>query len=164
MGIALWTLEKYGYIGNKIKSYPILREFLLLFIFHAFWPYKACLPCFFDQQAFLLITLFRPSLSGLSEFSDLFSNKPFCWELLGFCPRVNRVSTIFWIITKYLVIHLAALDFSHNDRIIHPTRSLRKTLWRRQHLTVPYLLRPASRAIGHQVLLVSNWGMIQRKP
>ena len=76
MGITLRSLETYGYIDSKTKSYWILREFLLLFIFYAFWPYKAGLPCFFDQQALLLITLFRPSFSGLSEFLDLFRNKP----------------------------------------------------------------------------------------
>ena len=44
--MTLRSLKTYGYIGSKTKSYQILREFLLLFIFHAFWPYKAGLPCF----------------------------------------------------------------------------------------------------------------------
>ena len=156
MGMALWSLETYGYIGNKTKSYQILKEFLLQFIFHAFWPYKAGLLYFFDQQALLLMTFLRPSFSGLSKFPDLFPNKPFCWELLGLCPRANRVPTIPWIIIEYLVIHFAALDFSYSDRITHPTRSMHRTLWRRQHPTVPCLLRLASRAIGHQAFLVPN--------
>ena len=96
--MTLWSLETYEYIGSKTKSYRILRGFLLLFIFPAFWPYKAgllcflvfwpykagllCflafwpykagLPCFLDQQALLLITLLRSSLSSLVEFPDLF--------------------------------------------------------------------------------------------
>ena len=74
--MTLQSLETYGYIDSKTKSYRILRGLLLLFILHAFWPYKVGLSCFFDQQAFLLITFLRLSLSGLSEFSDLFSNKP----------------------------------------------------------------------------------------
>ena len=161
--MTLRSLEMYGYIDSKTKSYRIQREFLLLFIFHAFWPYKTGLPCLLNQQAFLLITLFRTSFSGFSEFPDLFSNKPFCWELLGLCLRVNCVSTISWIITKCLAIHLAALDFSQSDRINHPTRSMRRTLWKRQYPTVLYLLRSASRAIGHQVFLVPNWGYDPKK-
>ena len=38
--MTLWSLEMYGYICSKIKSYQIQRGFLLLFIFlgyHAFW-------------------------------------------------------------------------------------------------------------------------------
>ena len=36
----LRNLETYGYIGSKTKSYQILREFLLLFMFLPFrsWP------------------------------------------------------------------------------------------------------------------------------
>ena len=45
MGITLQSLEKYGYIGSKTKSYQILRGFLLLIIFHVFSPSK---------QAFIL--------------------------------------------------------------------------------------------------------------
>ena len=153
----------YGYIGNKTKSYQILREFLLLFIFYAFWPYKASLPCFINQQALLLITFFRFSLSGFSEFSDLFPNQPFCWELLGLCPRVGRVSTIPWIITECLIIHFVAMDFSHNDRITHPIRSMCRTLWKRRHPTVPYLLYLTSREIGYQAFLVLNWGYNLKK-
>ena len=33
MDMTLWSLETYGYIGNKTKSYQIQRGFLLLFIF-----------------------------------------------------------------------------------------------------------------------------------
>ena len=32
----LWSLETYRYICSKIKSYQILRKFLLLFIFYIF--------------------------------------------------------------------------------------------------------------------------------
>ena len=47
MGMTLRSLETYGYIDSKTKSYQIKRGFLLLFIFfqtlafrlHAFWPY-----------------------------------------------------------------------------------------------------------------------------
>ena len=98
--------------------------------------------CFLDQQALLLITLLRPSFSGLSEFSDLFPNKSFCWELLGLCPRADRVPTISWIITKCLFIHLAASDFFYSDRINHPTRSKRRTLWKCQHPRRPPPLPP----------------------
>ena len=94
MGMTLRSLETYGYIDSKTKSYRIIREFLLLFIFHAFWPYKAGLLCFFNQQILLLITLFRLNLSGLSEFLNLFSNKPFYWKLLGLCLRANYIPTI----------------------------------------------------------------------
>ena len=38
MGITLWNLKTYRYIGSKIKSYQIHREFLLLFIFLPFRP------------------------------------------------------------------------------------------------------------------------------
>ena len=42
--MTLWSLETYGYIGSKTKSYQIQKGFLLLFIFlgHrdcAFWQY-----------------------------------------------------------------------------------------------------------------------------
>ena len=33
MGMTLRSLETYGYIGSKSKSYQILKGFLLLFIF-----------------------------------------------------------------------------------------------------------------------------------
>ena len=33
IGMTLQSLEMYGYIGNKTKSYQIQRGFLLLFIF-----------------------------------------------------------------------------------------------------------------------------------
>ena len=122
--MTLWSLETYGYIGSKTKSYQILRRFLLLFIFHAFWPYKAGLPCF--------LTLW-PYKAGLPCFLALWPYKagllcflicfPFCWELLCLCPRADRVPTILWIITECLAIHLAASDFSRNDRINYPTRS-----------------------------------------
>ena len=141
----------YGYIGSKTKSYRILRGFLLLFIFHAFWPYKAGFPCFL---------VFWPCKAGLSCFLICF---PFCWELLGLCPRADRVSTISWIITECLAIYLGALDFFCSDRINHPTRSIYRTLWRRRRPTVPYLLRPASYAIGHQTILVPNWGYDLKK-
>ena len=153
--MTLRSLETYGYIGSKTKSYQILKKFLLLFIFYIFWPYKASRPCFLDQQAFLLITFFKPSLLSLSEFFDLFL---FCWELLGLCSRVDCVPTIPWIITECLAIYLAAWDFSCSDRINHPTRSMRKTLWKRQHPIVPYLLHPASRAIRHQNFSGSKLG------
>ena len=159
MGMTLRSLETYGYIGSKTKSYWILRGFLLLFIFYAFWPYKAGLLCFLNQQTFLLITLLRPSLSGLSEFPDLFPNKLFCWKLLGFCPRADHIPTISWIITECLVIYLAASDFSHSNRINHPTRFMHRSLWKRRHPIMPYLLRPASRAIGHQALSGSELGV-----
>ena len=79
MDMILQSLETYGYIGSKTKNYQILRGFLLLFIFHAFWPYKVGLPCFLNQQALLLITFLRPSFSGLLKFPDLFLNKLFYW-------------------------------------------------------------------------------------
>ena len=143
-GMTLQSLETYGYISSKTKSYQILRGFFLLFIFHAFWPYKASfpcffafwpykvgLPCFFHQQTLLLITLFRPSLSGFSKFLDLFLNKPFYWEFLDLCPKADCIPTIPWIITKCLIIHLAASNFFHSNQINHPTRSMCRTLWRR---------------------------------
>ena len=155
MGMTLRNLETYGYISSKTKNYQILRRFVLLFIFHAFWPYKAGLPSFLDQQALLLITLLRPSFSGFSKFLDLFSNKPLeaPKPLLksGFCPNN------FWIMTEYFVIHFLALNFSYSDRINHPTRSKYRTLWQRWHSTVPYLLYPASHSIGYQAFLVPNW-------
>ena len=154
--MTLRNLETYGYISSKTKSYRILRGFLLLFIFHAFWPYKAGLPCFHNHHALLLITLFRPSFSGLLEFLDLFPNKLFCWKLLGLCLRADCVLTVSWIIIKCFVIYLAALDFSHDDQINHPIRSMRRTLWRRQYPIVPYLLCLASYAIGYQAILVPN--------
>ena len=161
MGMTLRSLETYGYIGSKTKSYQILRGFLLLFIFHVFWPYKtgflcflalwpykAGLPCFFTL---------RPYKAGLPCFLICF---PFCWELLGLCPRADHIPTIPWIITKCLTLHLTALDFFCSDRINHPMSFMRRTLWRRRHPTVPYLLRPASRAIGH----FRTGGMIRRRP
>ena len=33
IGMTLRSLEMYGYIGSKTKSYQIQKEFLLLFIF-----------------------------------------------------------------------------------------------------------------------------------
>ena len=164
MGMTLRSLEIYGYIGSKTKNYWILGRFLLLFIFHTFWLYKAGLPCFLNKQVFLLIILLKPSFSGLLEFPDLFPNKPFCWELQGLCPRADCISTIPWIIAEYLVIQLAALNFSHtSNRINHLTKSMHRTLWWRQYPTVSYLLRLASRAIGHQALLVPNWGYDLKK-
>ena len=159
--MTLRSLETYGYIDSKIKSYRILRGFLLLFIFHVFWPYKAGLPCFlalWPYKAGLLcfLTLW-PYKAGFPCFLICF---PFCWELLDLCPRANRVPTIPWIITKCLTIHLAASNFSHSDRINHPTRSMRRTLWRHWHLIVMYLLHPASRAIGH----FQTEGMIWKRP
>ena len=147
----------------RLKAIKILRGFLLLFILHAFWPYKAGLSCFLDQQALLLITLLRSSFSGFSEFPDLFPNKLFCWELLALCPRADHVPTILWIITKCFVIRLAAPDFSCSDRINHLTKFMRRILWRRWHPTVLYLLHSASCAIGHQALLVPNWGYDLKK-
>ena len=47
MGMTLWSLETYGWIGSKTKSYQIQRGFFLLFIFlgHcAFWPYAIRFP------------------------------------------------------------------------------------------------------------------------
>ena len=160
-GMTLRSLKTYRYIGIKTKSYQILRGFLLLFIFHAFWPYKTGLPCFlafWPYKASLLCFLaFRPYKAGLLCFLICF---PFCWELLSLCPRADRILTIPWIITESLAIHLAALKFSSSDRINHPTRFMRRTLWRRWHLTVPYLLCLASRAIGY----FWTGGMIQRRP
>ena len=76
ISMTLWSLETYGYIDSKTKSYRILRRFFLLFIFYVFWPYKASLPCFLNQQAHLLIIFLRPSLLGFLKFPDLFFNKP----------------------------------------------------------------------------------------
>ena len=161
MGMTLRNLETYGYISSKTKSYRILRGFFLLFIFYTFWPYKAGLPCFLALWSYktglpCFLALW-PYKAGLSCFLICF---PFCWELLGLCLRADYISTIPWIITKYLAIHLAASNFSCSDRINHPTRSMRTTLWRRQHPIVPYLLCPASRAIGH----FWTWDMIQKRP
>ena len=116
--------------------------------FLAFWPYKAGIPCFLA---------FWPYKAGLSCFLIYF---PFCWELLGLCPRADGALTIPWIITKCLAFHLATSNFFCSDRINHPTRSMHKTLWRRWHPTVPYLLRLANCAIGHFRIR----GMIQRRP
>ena len=161
MGMTLRSLKTYGYISSKTKSYQILRGFLLLFIFHAFWPYKADLPFFLAlrpyKAGFPCFFALWPYKAGLPCFLICF---PFYWEPLGLCSRVDRVPTIFWIITKCLVIYLAALDFFCSDQINHPTRSMRKTLWKRWHLTMQYLLHPASRAIGH----FQTGGMIQRRP
>ena len=148
IGMTLQSLKTYGYIGSKTKSYWILRGFFLLFIFHIFWPYKADLPCFLILWPYKVV---------LPCFLICF---PFCWELLGLYPRADRIPAIPWIITECLAIYLAALDFSRSDRINHQTRSMRRALWRRQYLTVLYLLRPASRAIGH----FRTGGMIQKRP
>ena len=160
MGMTLQSLKTYGYIDSKTKSYQILRGFLLLFIFHAFWPYKAGLPyflAFWPYKAGLLYSfVFKPYKAGLQWFLICFS---FCCELLGLCLRADRVLTIPWIITEYLAIYFAALDFFCSDRINHPTRFMRRTLWRRQHPTVPYLLRPASYAISY----LQTGDMIQRR-
>ena len=43
MGIILWSLETYRYIGSKTKSYQIQRGFLLLFIFLSYpsdWAFQ----------------------------------------------------------------------------------------------------------------------------
>ena len=149
--MTLRSLKTYGYIDSKTKSYWILRGFLLLFIFHAFWPYNASLPCFFA---------FWPYKAGLPCFLICF---PFCYKLLGLWPKADRIPAISWIITKCLAIHPAASDFSHSDRINHPTRSMHRTLWRRWRPTMPYLLHPASRAIGNQTFLVLNWGYDPKK-
>ena len=66
MGMTLLSLETYGYIGSKIKSYQILRGLLLLFIFHTFWPYKAGFPYFL---------VLWPYKAGLPYFLICF---PFC--------------------------------------------------------------------------------------
>ena len=174
MGITLRSLETYGYIGSKTKSYRILREFLLLFIFYAFWPYKAGLPCFLALWPYKagLPCFFAlwPYKTGFPCFLALWPYKvglpcflicfPFCWELLGLCPRADRVPTIPWIITKCFAIHFAALGFFRSNRINHLIRSMCKTLWRRRHPTLPYLLHSASRTIGH----FRTRGMIQRRP
>ena len=162
--MTLRSLETYGYIGSKTKNYLILRGFLLLFIFHAFWPYKVSLPCFLAlwpyKASLPCFFTFWPYKAGLSCFLICF---PFCWELLGLCPRADCILIIPWIIIECLVIYLAALDFSRSDRINHSMRSMHRTLWKRRHPTVPYLLRLASRAIGHQTLLVLNWGYDLKK-
>ena len=164
----------YGYIGSKTKSYWILRGFFLLFIFYAFWPYKtgllcflafwpykAGLPCFLAlwpyKAGFPCFLALWPYKAGLSCFLIYF---PFCWELLGLCPKADRIQTIPWIITECFALQLAALDFSYSDRINHPTRSMRRTLWRHRHPKVPYFLRLASRAIGH----FQTGGMIRKRP
>ena len=148
MGMTLRSLEMYGYFDSKTKSYQILKGFFLLFIFHVFWPYKVGLPCFLT---------FWPYKAGLPYFLICF---PFCWELLGLCLGADRVSTISWIITECLAIYFTASDFSHNDWINYPTKSMHRTLWRHQYSTVPYLLRPASYTIGH----LQTGGMIRRRP
>ena len=78
--MTLWNLKMYGYIGCKTKSYQILRGFLLLFIFYAFWPYKVGFPCFLAfwpyKAGFPCFLTFWPYKAGLlyfSEFPDLFS-------------------------------------------------------------------------------------------
>ena len=159
--MTLWSLGTYGYIGSKTKSYWILREFLLLFIFYAFWPYKTGLPsflaCWLYKAGVPCFFALWPSKAGFPCFLICF---PFCWELLGLYPRADRVPTIPWIITECLALHLAALDFFYSDRITHPTKFMRRTLWRRRHLTVPYLLRLASHAIGH----FRTRSIIQKRP
>ena len=42
-------------------------------------------------------------------------------------------------------------------------KSMRRTLWRRQHPTVPYLLRPVSHTIGHQNLSGFKLGIWSKK-
>ena len=116
MSMTLQSLEMYGYIDSKTKSYWILRGFLLLFIFHAFWPYKVGLSCFLALW---------PYKVGFSCFLIYF---PFCWELLGLYPRADCVPTILWIITECLAIYFTASDFSCSNRINHPTRSMHRTL------------------------------------
>ena len=174
MGMTLQSLKTYGYIGSKTKSYWILREFLLLFIFHIFWPYKAGLPCFLAllpyKVGLLCFLALWPHKAGLPCFLALWPYKAglsyflicftFCWELLGLCPRADRVLTILWIIIEYLAIHFAASGFFCSDQITHPTRSMRRTLWRRRHSIVPYLLRLASRAICD----FRTGGMMQKRP
>ena len=161
MGVILWSLKTYGYNYSKTKSYWILRKFLLLFIFHAFWPYKAGLPCFLALWPYKagLPCFFAlwPYKAGLPWFLICF---PFCWKLLGLCLRADYVLTIPWMITECLAIHLAALNFFRSDRINHPTRSMCRTLWRRRHPTVPYLLHPASRVISN----FRTGGMIWKRP
>ena len=156
-GMTLWSLKTYEYIGSKTKSYQILRGFLLLSIFHAFWPYKASLPCFLTfwpyKVGLLCFFAFWLYKTGLPCFLIYFS---FCWELLGLCSRADRIPTIIRIITECLAIHLTTSDFFCSDRINYLTRSIHKTLWRRQHSTVLYLLHLVRRAITHQTFLVPN--------
>ena len=146
--MTLWSLGMYGNIGNKTKSYQILRKFLLLFIFHAFWPYKTGLPCFLVRwpykAGFPCFLALQPFKAGFPCFMICF---PFCSELLGFCPRADRVRTILWIITECLALNLAASDFSCSDWINHPTRFMRKTLWRCRYPRVPYLLLEAVQSV-----------------
>ena len=160
----LRSLKTYGYIDSKTKSYWLLRRFLLLFIFHAFWPYKAAFLCFlifWSYKAGLLCSLaFWPYKVGLPCFLICF---PIYWELLGLCPRADRVPTIPWIITECLAIYFVVLDFFCSDRINHPTRFICKMQWRHWHPTVQYLPRPARRAIGQQTFLVPNWGYDPKK-
>ena len=73
MGMTLWSLKTYGYIGSKTKNYQIQRRFLLLFIFLSSgpWPF-GCMP--FDPilqavclQNFCILggtQSFHPSLLG----------------------------------------------------------------------------------------------------
>ena len=93
--MTLRNLETYGYIDSKTKSYRILRGFFLLFIFHVFWPYKAGLPyflAFWPYKASLpCFLIFRPYKAGFPYFFIYF---PFCWELLGFCPRADHIPII----------------------------------------------------------------------
>ena len=58
MGMTLWSLETYGYIGSKTKSYQILREFLLLFIFLGY-PVQ--------------VVLFRPNLLASRPILSVYS-------------------------------------------------------------------------------------------
>ena len=45
MGMTLWSLEMYGYIDSKTKSYQIQKDFLLLFIFLPSRPWPSnCMP------------------------------------------------------------------------------------------------------------------------
>ena len=88
IGMTLRSLETYGYIGNKTKSYQILRGFFLLFIFHAFWPYKTGLPCFLALRPYkaglpCFLTL-RPYKAGLPCFLTL---TPYKVGLLCFLIR-----------------------------------------------------------------------------
>ena len=41
MNMTLQSLETYGYIGSKTKSYQIQKRFLLLFIFLSYLSYRA---------------------------------------------------------------------------------------------------------------------------
>ena len=63
--MTLRSFETYGYIGSKIKNYWILRGFLLLFIFYAFWLTKQAFYAFLHvgptKQAFYASSHFGPT-------------------------------------------------------------------------------------------------------